>query len=387
MTIFTPEIFYTHHKTILRLIYLNCVKHFSIPRFLFTLVFVSLHFIGMLVIAFGRLLDEIFFRNYKNVDLSEPVFIISNPRCGTTFLHRLLCLDKERYTFSLLYHTIFPCVTYIKIIQLIAKIDKKIGGLLHKLINKLDDWFFGGWKYVHPMGFDRSEEDEALFTLMAYTPALILLSPWAHQLNYLEFLDKTDEKTKAKIKRFYIASLKRIVYATNPDATLLMKNVFSTGRLQFILSCFPQAKIIYPVRHPYNAVPSVVSMFTGPWRVHSRDVKDDSEECRAFAQIAIHYYNYIFEQRNLIPKENLLIVKYAEVVAQPQLTAHKIYDHFGFNKSEAFLSALKAYTLESKKYKSKHSYSLSQYGLSKEYLYEQLSELMDYFEFDKNKDV
>lgn len=348
------------------------------------MIFLNLHFFGVIFLSFGRLIDEIFFRKYKEVDLSNPVFIISNPRCGTTFLHRLLCLDKDRYTFSVLYHTLFPCVFYIKIIKGVATFDKKMGGLLHKLMNKLDELFFGGWKHVHPMGFDRSEEDEGIFTLAVYSPALVLLSPWAYKLDYLAFLDKSDQRTKDKIKAFYISSLKRIVYATNPNATLLMKNVFSTGRLNFILDCFPQAKIIYPVRHPFKAVPSVVSMFTGPWKVHSKDIPDDSEECRSFAQQAINYYAYLFEQREIINSENLMIVKYNDVVKTPKEVAKKIYDYFDFKMSSSFQNALNNYTLESRNYKSKHSYSLEQYGLTKEYISSELDALMTAFDFDKN---
>lgn len=383
MTILTPSIFYFHHQTVWQLAYLNCIKHFSLPRFLFTVLFLILHLIGVLFIAFGRLVDEIFFRAYRKVDLSEPVFIISNPRCGTTFLHRLLCLDQDRYTFSLLYHTLLPSVFYIKIIQAVASLDNKMGGLLHKLFNKLDDMLFGGWKHVHPMGFDRSEEDEAIFTLAAYSPALVLLSPWASKLDYLNVLDRSDERVKRKIKEFYISSLKRIIYASNPDKTLLMKNVFSTGRLNFILECFPNAKIIYPVRHPYKAIPSVVSMFTGPWKVHSKDIKDNSEECRAFAQVAINYYAYIHEQKSVINPNNLLIVPYTEVVENPAGMARSIYKHFNFELSEKFEYALSQYHLESKKYKSKHSYSLAQYGLSKAMIDSQLGDLMDEFEFDR----
>ncbi|MEX0595492.1 MAG: hypothetical protein WD512_03250, partial [Candidatus Paceibacterota bacterium] len=108
MTVFTPSIFYYHHQTALKLVYYNCVKNFSFPRLIFTRIFLFLHFFGVFFISFGRLVDEVFFRGYKKVDLNAPVFIISNPRCGTTFLHRLFCLDEDRYTFSLLYHTLLP---------------------------------------------------------------------------------------------------------------------------------------------------------------------------------------------------------------------------------------------------------------------------------------
>lgn len=387
MTIFHPSIFYFHSKTIINILKYNIIENFTFRRFLFTVTFILLHLIGVLFISFGRILDEIFFPNYRKVDLKNPVFIISNPRCGTTFLHRLLCLDSDRYTHSLLYHTILPSITYIKIIHAFAFIDSKIGKPLHKFFKWLDGKFFSGWDEIHPMGFAKSEEDEALFTLMAYTPALILLSPWASKLEYLNFLDKTDAKTKQKIKQFYISSLQRVVYATNPNATLLMKNVFSTGRLNFILDCFPNAKIIYPVRHPYNAIPSVISMFTSPWNVHSPEIKDDSNECRNFGKIAISYYAYLFDQKDKIKSDNLLILMYDEIVKTPKATALKIYDYFGFEVSENFMNALNGYTIESKKYKSKHSYSMAQYGIEKNDIYVPLKDLMDEFGFDKDKEV
>lgn len=384
MVFFKPSIFYYDHKTALKLAYFNCIKHFSIPRFLFTIIFLSLHFAVVFLLIIGRIIDEIFLSGYKKVNIKEPVFIISNPRCGTTFLHRLLSLDKDHYTYTLLYHTLFPCAFYIIIIRTIARLDNKMGGFLKKIIDFADKLFFSGWKDVHPMGFYQPEEDEALFNIAVYSPALVLLSPWAYKLNYLKYLDTTEPKTKEKIKEYYISSLQRIVYATNPDVTLLLKNVYSTGRLNFILDCFPDAKIIYPVRHPYKAIPSVISMFTGPWKAHSRDIKDDSEEARGFGQIMIDYYNYIYQQKSIIDKHNLLILKYNEIVSEPQETAYKIYDYFGFKMSEQYKEALKNYTSKSRNYKSKHSYSLAQYGYTKEYIYSQLHELMDEFELDKD---
>lgn len=387
MSIFSPTLFYVHFKTIKNIVHYNVIKNFSIGRFLFTLLFLVLHFLVVVILTFGRILDEILFWNYRKVDLSNPVFIISNPRCGTTFLHRLLSLDKKKYTSTLLYHTLFPCITYIKIIHGIAWLDNKIGGPMHWLFEKIDKLLFGGWKDIHPMGFSEPEEDEALFVLMAFTPSLILLCPWASGWDYMKFLDNLDADTKNKMKQFYLSSLKRIVYATNKDATLLIKNVFSTGRLHFILDCFPDAKIIYPVRHPYKAVPSVISMFSGPWKVHSRDIKDDSPESREFGQLAIEYYAYLFSQKDIIDKKNLLTIAYTDVVSAPRDMAKKIYDYFGFEMSDAYREALMQYTLESKKYKSKHTYSLAQYGIKKEDISEPLSELMDEFNLDKNLEV
>jgi len=50
---------------------------------------------------------------------------------------------------------------------------------------------------------------------------------------------------------------------------------------------------------------------------------------------------------------------------------------------DKFQEALNNYTLESRKYKSKHSYSLEQFGLEKEKISAQLKAVMTEFEFEE----
>ena len=72
------------------------------------------------------------------------------------------------------------------------------------------------------------------------------------------------------------------------------------------------------------------------------------------------------------------------MVAKPKEVAHEIYEYFGFEMSPKFKEALNNYTLESRNYKSKHSYSLAQYGYTKEDISNQLKDLMREFEMDVN---
>lgn len=382
MTIIPPSIFYIHFKTLKRVLYLNLVKHFSLKRALFTFAFLLLYAHLVVFLMVGRLLDEILFYGYRKTEIKNPVFIISNPRSGTTFLHRLFALDGDNYTYTMLYHTIFPCITYIKIFRGLAYIDDKIGKPMQWVVSKLNDLFFGGWKDVHPMGFNKPEEDENFFMLMIYTPALLLLTPFTNELEKIDFLDQLDDETKHKMKAFYMNSLQRFVYATNPNATLLMKNVFSTGRIDWLLSCFPDAKIVYPVRNPYKAVPSVISMFTGPWKLHSPEIHDKSIQTKFFGNIAVSYYKYFDEKRKSVSPENFIWVKYEEVVANPYDTIAKIYGHFGLNISPEYSEKLKNYVLHKKSYKSKHSYSLEQYNFTKAEIYNALQNVFELFNFE-----
>jgi hypothetical protein len=77
-------------------------------------------------------------------------------------------------------------------------------------------------------------------------------------------------------------------------------------------------------------------------------------------------------------------VSYTDVVSKPIETARNIYKYFDFEMSEKFDEALSHYHLESKKYKSKHTYSMAQYGVTKETINEQLGDLMDEFDFSRD---
>jgi hypothetical protein len=141
-----------------------------------------LYFLTIVIVSIinsvTRLLDEILFPNYKRVPVKQPVFIISNPRSGTTFLHRLMCLDEEKFVYNLLYHTTFPSITLYRIIQFFSAIDNKIGKPLHRLMDLINDKMFGGWDDIHATGFNKSEEDEGLHFVSGISPSVGLVTPF-----------------------------------------------------------------------------------------------------------------------------------------------------------------------------------------------------------------
>lgn len=155
----------------------------------------------------------------------------------------------------------------------------------------------------------------------------------------------------------------------------------STGRTKSLLASFPDARIVYLVRNPYNVIPSFISMFSAAWKAHSKELAGDSDEARAWGHLGMDYYNYFRECIPLIPKENFINLDYQDLVKQPFATINKIYDQFGIDKDPEFIARLKAATEVSRSYKSKHNYSLAQYGLSREIVEEELKEMIDEYGF------
>lgn len=383
MSFIHSTILYVHFKTLGKIIYLQCVKHFSVRRFLWTVLFVLLWAVVTTLVFFFRLVDEVFFFNYRKLEVKEPIFIISNPRSGTTFMHRLMSMDEGRYGYTYLYHTILPSITVFKIINFFEKVDRRTGRPLQKFFHFLDKLFFSGWDDIHPMGFGKTEEDEAIYVFTGMSAGIFLLCPYIKDVYEVVFPDKMSDKARKRLMNFYTNSIQRVMFAAGPDKIFLSKNVMSTGRLQSLNEAYPDARYIYLVRNPIKSIPSFISMFTTAWNAHSPDIDEDSEESRAWGEIGMDYYKYFNKFKDSIDPKRLVIVKYEDLVDNPENTIRRIYNQFGLPITEAYAEKLREVTEDQKEYKSMHSYSLEQFGMSEHQVLDEIGFVFDKYGFRK----
>lgn len=376
------QIIFIHFKTLGKIVYLNCIKHFGFKRLLVTvLLLLALFLIGIATIFF-RVLDEIIFPSYKKTIIKQPVFILGNPRSGTTFLHRLLCLDEQRYVTMKLYHTIIPAVSFYKLIDFFAYVDGKIGGFGNALVNRVDSIFFAKWENIHPTGFNETEEDEGFYIFTFLTVAVCLLCPYMQHFQYLTIIDNLHNTTKNKLKNYYKSSIQRLVYATGTHKILLNKNVISTGRLNIMLTIFPDAQLVYLVRDPKEAIPSFVSMFSVSWPFLSPELKDNIPAHKVLGKVAVEFYKHFHRQKEKINEANLLTLTYNELVKDPQATVLKIYEYFNLPVNDGFVKNL-ALDLKNSTHKAgTHKYSLEQYGFTETEIESELKMIYDSFQFD-----
>ena len=144
--------------------YLTLFKtRFRFRRWAYVIFFTLLYWLMWLIVAFGRMLDHVFFPGLRRQEVREPVFIIAPPRSGTTLTQKLMALDDERFVHAKLYQTIFPSVCYQRCFDGIAWLDRHTGRLLTKLTEWVEKKFFGGWDDMHKLRFDQPEEDDGFF--------------------------------------------------------------------------------------------------------------------------------------------------------------------------------------------------------------------------------
>lgn len=335
------------------------------------------------VVNASRLVDDWLFPDYRKEKLEAPLFIFANARSGTTFLHRLMSLDEERFTHLNLYDTILQSVTLVKAADQLPKLDEALGGRLTRLLEWADDYLFGFWKDIHPMGIAQPEEDEGYFVFNCITPGVFAFYPFVTELAHCAWLDKYPDDVRRKVMRDYEGAIKRHLYTKGRGRQFLNKTVMLSGRIDTTLELFPDARFIYLVRHPYEAIPSFLSMFYAAWQISSKDIPKQSEGMHTLARIAIDYYKKGLDVRRYMLPEQYLIVRYTDLIADPQSVVHRIYSHFNMQMSPEYAGRLVEEAQQAKSFKSNHSYSLEEFGISKELVYESLKEVFDEFDFER----
>jgi len=370
-----------------QIMYYNLMRHFSWKRAFFTLFYFFLHLLAVGTFLLLRLLDELFYPAYKKQIIKAPLYIIANPRSGTTFLHRLMSLDEEKYHFTYLYSALFPSVTLIRLIENAGILDRKSGGYMRRFFSWLDGIFFGGWKDIHPMGFNETEEDEPMFSIPLMTPGIYMLCPYLDEMEDTKFLDTLSEKEKKEWMDYYQSSIQRFMYAMKTEKIYMAKNVLNTGRIEAILGRFPDARFVYLARHPYEGLPSLISMFTAPWKAHSPECTGATPQAKAWGQLAIDYYLYFAEMKKKIPPENLYYISFSELINNPAQVVEKVYAYYDLSLGENFRQKLLAETGRQKAYKSKHHYTLEEYGWTKAGVNSQMRGFMMEYGFNIEEDT
>jgi omega-hydroxy-beta-dihydromenaquinone-9 sulfotransferase len=374
---------YFNSKMFWRAEYLALIRSpFRLRRWFYVIFFSGLFLLFLLLVIIGRGLDHLFFGRFRQQAVTHPVFIIAPPRSGTTLLQKLLSLDEERFVHLKMYQTILPTVCYQRLCDLMVWIDVKLGSPFQRLLGWCEKKWFGGWDDLHKMRLNQPEEDDALFLYAFQSEAIYLLFPFIDELWEAAFPDALPLRERRKLMRYYRTCLQRHLYANGPDKTLLSKATQSSGSVEGLLAEFPEATFITIVRDPYRSVASHVSLFVPIWQSHSPEIAKNGPISKAYARLAVEWYKHLFTFRNKVNPNRYYCVDYRDLARNPRETIEKLYNHFGWTMSNDYRAKLDEATQRQRKFKSKHEYTLEEFGLSREWIREELHEVLDAYKLE-----
>lgn len=213
---------------------------------------------------FCLFLDEILYFSYHLQEIRRPLFILGVPRSGTTFLHRTIAEDHDRFTSVTTWEVFLaPSIIQKKIVLLLAGIDQRIGNPGAKLLKWVEKKLFAGLEGVHDVSLEAAEEDYLL--LLPMFSCFILFLPFTeseHIWSLARFDWQCSEKNKKRIMNFYRACLQKHLYVfargSNSHKRYLSKNAAFASWPRALDDYFPDAEFVVCMREPEKAVPSLL---------------------------------------------------------------------------------------------------------------------------------
>lgn len=302
-------------------------------------------------------LDHLFYPDLRKQSLANPVFIIGHPRSGTTFLHRFLeknCQDLRGWQ---AWEMLFPALTARK--------------LMHRLVPRMEERGFGQIydRAIHKTGPRAVEVDDAALFIRFFDGLFnwIYFDAWKNEKDTLQAESDLIKMAAQPYLLDYIkAAYKRNRY--HHPQRMLSKAFSYLVIYDQIKKAFPDGKFIWLLRDPMQTIPSSMSLVRSAQSgLHNFEQVPTDKKMAYFQQLykaSLIFYQKFHElhTQGLDENQNLLVT-YPQLRYQFDTTIKRIQQFAHIAPTNQLQNAIEEQLNKQQDYKSKHHYSLEEFGL------------------------
>jgi hypothetical protein len=279
-----------------------------------------------------RLLERLHYgRQVKRSRISDPpIFIIGHWRSGTTHLHNLMCQDEHLIGVSTL-QTIAPEMCFIG--------DKTIKSIAEKILPATRVMDNMAWSMDSPQ-----EEEFAIANMSPYS----FYHHWTFPRKARYYFEKyalfneVPKKVIAKWKEIYVSILTKAGLHKG-GKRLVIKNPTNTGRIKVLLELFPNAKFIHIYRDPYRVYLSTKHLYRKTLPITQLQEISDAETEDNILLFYKELMQRYLADKELIPPENLVEVKFESLEENPLEELQRIYEQLGLPGFEMAKAVFQSY--------------------------------------------
>jgi hypothetical protein len=327
------------------------------------------------------LLDEILFRGYRHVEITEPVFVLGPPRSGTTHLHHVLSADPDTTTFRTWECLFGLSVSSRKLLLALGRLDRAIGGPVGWLGSWIGRKFFTSMDDIHPLSLDEPEEDFLCLMPLAACFLLVIPFPDATWLwRMARFDTELDDREKSTCLRWYRRNIQKHLYVFGPHKRFLSKNASFSGMPEALLHEFPDARILFTVRDPLATVPSQLSSLRPALKTCGFPQFPDALR-DALVGLLHHYYVHLASVAQSNP--NRVAMLYNEQLRDrlAESVLHSLAS-VGIEPGDNFDEELQVRSEASRQHASGHRYTLEEFGLSRDEIRARFDDVYTLYDFE-----
>ena len=310
-------------------------------------------------VAIGMALDPLFFPKLRTTDVKSPIVIVGNPRSGTTFLQRFL-VDNDFGAGTRLWHELVPSLTLQTLLNPFVPILEKISPARHHSAS------------VHKTSLVSVETDDPALFFRFFDGFFLFGFIASHAEEDLQdYFDPNKRDFSARDFAYIRQVWRRNLVSWKRER--VVSKLFSLGpRVNAFVDEFPDARLLYMLRDPLSMVPSGMSLVTGVQEQafgFSKLPKEQQERCierlyQGFLQIARLFHDDWVAGK--LPKENIMLVHFDRMMTDFDGLMDELLPFVGHEASDELKATIAATAEKQRAFVSKHKYSLSQYGLTRE---------------------
>jgi hypothetical protein len=273
-------------------------------------------------------LDNLLYPKFRQVSVDEPIFIIGNFRSGTTFLHRLLSKDTDRFTSFKTWEIYFaPSITQRQFWRGASLVDRFFGSPVLRRIRTEQERLFGPIR-MHRIRLEEPEEDEGLLLHMWAGLFVWFFSPRSEVGEaYAHFDRDVPFYKRRRCLRFYQSCVKRHLYVHGPEKRLVSKNPSFSPKVRSLLQVFPDARFVYLARDPKTMLVSELNWLSYAWHYFA------SPSARypfrdQVVRMAHYWYLYPLAELLRLDDTQYRIYSFGTLTRATEATIRDLYDHF-----------------------------------------------------------
>ena len=297
-------------------------------------------------------------------------------------MHRLLSRDEDRFSSFRMYEAYFPSLLQKKLIRWVASLDRRyLGARLERRVQAWEEKRYGAMRDVHKMGLTEPEEDDLVFYYSCASGFWITKMHYMGDLDFY-YVDRWPERRRRRLMRFYRDCIRRQLYLNGGDKIHLSKNPVFAGRVASLIEAFPDARIVVPLRNPYETIPSLLKLMKMGWKRLDWEAERQDRCLAILADQSFNTYLYPLEVLADHPDTPHSIVDYRDVVADPAASIEQVYRQLGLELTPEYREVLLAEGKRARKHATSHSYSLAEFGLEADAIRTQLADLFERFGWD-----
>jgi hypothetical protein len=307
------------------------------------------------------IMDDLLFSQYRNEDIPEPIFIVSQPRSGTTFLLRTLSEDRDTFLSVKHLEWRYPYISFWKLIDLLGLRmwletrsywpDTELGRTCRKI-------------HYHVLG---NYEEFGIFLEERFFHHYFVFRrfPFNSVLERVSQFDSLSDRAKDQMVTTFLRVVRKVYFYRGNGEIFLAKENENVEFCRAVIERLSDARVLMICREPQPMLDSYFTMSVTctevkhgvdptnriGWQKINTDFR--REQCQKF----VNFWH------NIQQRKKAVLVSFRDYTTDVRGATQRIYQQFGLSIQHDFHTYLEeAQKAQSRRNKGYANFSCSEPG-------------------------